>query len=325
MRDAWHHRACWLRVVWGSPVRITRGMRVGGGRSCTCRARRERPRTMLVGHASPRDADRPRSPFRTAAPTRAGSRLAETARSARAADEGGRREIRPVASGSQRQGPAKKSTRLTHSRKADGCAGWQSYRARECRAAASAKARLTVPAADLDHSDLKGSAARSLRVSLLSIPQEMKQRTISALPQSSRGLAPPPSGQESIPHRQGRHRPGRGGDRRSSGKPPRRFAMVGEASVLSKRAPLADGRQRQSRHQQAGQHAAEQHVAASHGRSRPATAFGRTNGLVKGRRRHKTPGRYPRRDRAPGQRRGFVDGREAAWQSGDRAKEETPS
>src|SRR5215813_5686680 len=112
-----------------------------------------------------------------------------------------------------------------------------------------------------------GSAELSLRLRLLSIPQETQARTISTLPQLNCGPVAAASGQESTtapariaiaPKKM----------RRStfSRNTTQAIAIVARPSVLSKRAPVEAGVSVRPRHEQGrAENAAEEHDCAKPG------------------------------------------------------------
>ena len=165
----------------------------------------------------------------------AGHRLAEQHDGEHGADEGREREIGAGAGG------AEMAQRQHEQHQADAVAEEADHAGRRAacrrragvRPAASASTRLTAPATrPLIMAICTGSAADSLRVRLLSMPQARQAPAMSKAPQS-RPTPPPCQDSSDRAGEDGERAQQAGGGRRSRGTPARRCAMVARPSRLS--------------------------------------------------------------------------------------------
>jgi len=138
-------------------------------------------------------------------------------------------------------------------------------------ARASASAKLTVPAANpLIIAICRGSAALSLRVRLLSMPQDTQARTITALPQLSRESAPAAGQERRIAPARIAIAPAKMRRSTFSRKTSQAIAIVARPSVLSSKEPAAAGVSVNPHISSAGPRTPPNRtIAASQGKSRP--------------------------------------------------------
>lgn len=138
-------------------------------------------------------------------------------------------------------------------------------------ARASASAKLTVPAANpLIIAICRGSAALSLRVRLLSMPQDTQARTITALPQLSRESASAAGQERRIAPARIAIAPAKMRRSTFSRKTSQAIAIVARPSVLSSKEPAAAGVSVNPHISSAGPRTPPNRtIAASQGKSRP--------------------------------------------------------